>query len=226
MTGSECVLLIVAKAPVAGQAKTRLTPTLSPDEAAELAAASLLDTLAAVRRTPVSTRVVALTGELARAHRGTEIAAALADFTVIPQRGTGLPRRLVNAHTDTAAIAGCPVLQIGMDTPQVTPELLGAAAATLTGPDVDAVFGPATDGGWWALGVSTPDMAGVVATIAASRPDTGARTLSALHRHGCRVAELATLTDVDTPADVPVVAAELSADSRFRAAARRHWPTT
>jgi len=223
MTNSRCTLLIVSKAPVPGQVKTRLAPTISLADAAELASASLLDTLDAARRTSVTTRVVALTGELSAARHGGEIAAALDDFVVIAQRGDGFARRLVNAHTDAAAVAHSPVLQIGMDTPQVTPDLLGAAAATLTRPDVDAVFGPAADGGWWALGVSTPDMAEVLADITPSRSDTGDRTLRALRQHGWRVAHLPVLSDVDTPDDAKRVAGEVDRASRFGALVRRLW---
>ncbi|WP_433604189.1 TIGR04282 family arsenosugar biosynthesis glycosyltransferase [Prescottella agglutinans] len=201
--------------------KTRLAPTISLDDAAELASASLLDTLDAARRTAVTARVVALTGELSAARHSAEIAAALDDFVVVAQRGDDFARRLVNAHADAAGVAHRPVLQIGMDTPQVTPDLLGDAAATLTRPDVDAVFGPATDGGWWAVGVSTPDMAEVLADITPSRCDTGDRTLRGLVQRGWRVARLPVLSDVDTPADVYRVAGEVAPDSRFRAVARR-----
>ena len=222
----ECAMLVMAKAPVAGQAKTRLTSTYSPEVAAELAAAALLDTLDAVRCTPASARIVALTGDLSRSNRGEVIASALSQFTIIDQRGDEFAMRLVEAHRDAAAIAGCPVLQIGMDTPQVTPELLAEAAATLVAPDVDAVLGMATDGGWWALGVSGPDTASVLADVSMSRSDTGARTLDALRNSGCRVSELMTLTDVDTSDDVWRVAETLAVDSHFRCAAERHCSLT
>ncbi|TQF68466.1 DUF2064 domain-containing protein [Rhodococcus spelaei] len=217
---TRCALLVVSKAPVPGQAKTRLSPALSPGDAAELASASLRDTLQAVRAAPVATRIVALTGDLGAARHGAEIAGLLHDFVVIPQRGAGFARRLVNAHADASAIGRCPVLQIGMDTPQVTPELLGAAAATLARTEVDAVFGAATDGGWWALGVTSPTMAEILADIAPSRRDTGACTLHALRQCGCRVTELAVLSDVDTLDDARRVSGEVAEGSSFRAVFR------
>ncbi|MGH9098542.1 MAG: TIGR04282 family arsenosugar biosynthesis glycosyltransferase [Acidimicrobiales bacterium] len=222
MTHLECAVLIVAKTPTPGQAKTRLTPTLSPEEAADLAAASLLDTLMAVKRTAVANRIVALTGDFDRARRSREIIAALKHFTVIPQRGSSFSLRLIDAHAQAAALAGVPVLQIGMDTPQVTPELLSDAAETLMRPDVDTVLGPATDGGWWALGVSTPDMTLGLTDVVMSRPDTGAMTLSTLRRDNYNVCELGVLTDVDTIGDVRVVASEVAEGSQFRAAAGRY----
>ena len=136
MKGLPCSILVVAKAPIPGEAKTRLCPRFTPVEAADLAAASLLDTLAAVRSAGVDTRIIALSGDLTRAQRGAEIGSMLADFTVIPQKGDGLAERLIGAHSDAAAIAAVPVLQIGMDTPQVSAGLLNRAAARLTEPNI------------------------------------------------------------------------------------------
>ena len=111
-----------------GLAKTRLAPTFGADGAAELAAAALLDTLIAVREAEVGARIVALTGDLAEARRAGEITCLLEDFTVIPQRGDGFAERLSAAHAEAGALAGTPVLQIGMDTPQVSPTILSDAA--------------------------------------------------------------------------------------------------
>lgn len=57
-------LLVVAKAPEPGRAKTRLAAAVGERAAAEIAAAALLDTLDAVAAAPVAARVVALTGAL------------------------------------------------------------------------------------------------------------------------------------------------------------------
>jgi glycosyltransferase A (GT-A) superfamily protein (DUF2064 family) len=213
---------VVAKAPVAGLAKTRLMPRFGPEGAADLAAAALLDTLAAVSDADVGARIVALTGDLTAAQRGGEIASALEGFTVIPQRGVEFSERLVSAHAEAATLAGRPVLQIGMDTPQVTPGLLSDAARLLVDGAVDAVFGPAVDGGWWALGVSDPSTATVLRDVPMSRADTGALTLAALQGRGVSVAALSELADVDIADDVWSVADGLGDCSRFRQTADRY----
>ena len=177
MNPVDCAVLIMAKAPIPGLAKTRLAPHFGPEGAADLAAASLLDTLIAVRSAEVTTRIVALTGDLALARRSDEITSMLVDFTVIPQQGSGFAERLVHAHAHAAALAVSPVLQIGMDTPQVSPDLLTKAAVILTEETVDAVIGPAADGGWWALGLSDPRIASVLADVVMSEADTGAETV-------------------------------------------------
>ncbi|AGM09683.1 TIGR04282 family arsenosugar biosynthesis glycosyltransferase [Amycolatopsis keratiniphila] len=202
-------LLIVAKAPVPGFAKTRLCPPATPEQAAEIAAASLLDTLDAALATPDARVVVAMTGELGEAARGTEIAAVLRKAEVIPQRGEGFDMRLVNAHAD-ASRPGESVLQIGMDTPQVTPALLAQAASRAD----NSVLGPAEDGGWWALGLKDPLHAKALAGVPMSRDDTGRQTLRALSEAGLSPGHLATLSDVDTIADARRVA-EVAPHGRF-----------
>jgi hypothetical protein len=209
-------LLVVAKAPVPGLAKTRLTPPATPRQAAAIASAALLDTLAAVRATPGAVPVVAMTGDLRKAHDEAELRAALALLTVVPQRGDDFADRLANAHADAGRhCPGLPIVQIGMDTPQVTAELLAGTAALLERQDV--VLGPAEDGGWWALGLRDPRHADALRGVPMSRCDTGARTLEALTRRGRTATTTTVLSDVDTIADAVSVAGA-TPGSRFAAA--------
>jgi glycosyltransferase A (GT-A) superfamily protein (DUF2064 family) len=220
MTPRPCALLVMAKSPVPGQAKTRLAPAFGPEGAAQLAAAALLDTMEAVRSSDVVTRIVALSGDLSLACDGDEIARALDGMLVVPQDGATFADRLVQAHRD-AARSGLPVLQIGMDTPQVTGPALTMAADTLLAEGTDAVLGMATDGGWWALGVTEAATASVLGSVPMSRDDTGALTRAAIARLGCAIAELPVFTDVDTPEDARLVAGGMDPGARFpRALAR------
>ncbi|TDB73589.1 DUF2064 domain-containing protein [Micromonospora sp. KC721] len=202
------VLLVVAKAPVPGAVKTRLCPPATPRRAARIAAAALRDTLDAVTDTAGVTPVLALAGRFADGVRAAELTTATAGWTVLPQRGADLADRLVNAHADVAdAWPGRPVLQIGMDTPQLTPKRLAAAVRTLTDPATDAVLGRAEDGGWWALGLRDPRQAALLRAVPMSTADTGRLTLAALAGAGVRVAALPVLRDVDGWADALAVAA-------------------
>jgi len=214
MSAAFC-LLVVAKAPVPGFAKTRLCPPATPEQAADIAAAALLDTLDAVAATPGAVPVVAATGDFTRAAQAGKLTRALAGVRVVPQRGESFGERLANAHADTAAVCpGLPVLQIGMDTPQVTASLLAGAARELS--SRDAVLGHAEDGGWWALGLRDPLAARVLAGVPMSRPDTGALTRAALTGAGLRTGRLPELSDVDTMPVAERVAREC--DGRFPAA--------
>lgn len=210
-------VLVLAKAPVPGQVKTRLCPPATPGEAARIAAASLLDTLDATRG---RCTVVALVGSLADAERRAEVRAALARCRVVPQRGATFAARLVAAHADAGGNG--PVIQLGMDTPQLDAALLDEAGRALG--SCDAVLGPARDGGWWALGVHDPRHARVLAGVPMSTPDTGALTLHALHAAGLRVTLLPELSDVDTMEDAERVAAAVPG-SRFAAAVAQVHPT-
>ncbi|MFB9902714.1 TIGR04282 family arsenosugar biosynthesis glycosyltransferase [Allokutzneria oryzae] len=196
-------LLVVAKAPVPGLAKTRLCPPATPHQAAEIAAAALLDTLDAVLRTPGTTPYVAFTGSLAQARRSNEIAALLAQCQVFEQRGESFADRLAAAHAEVARRSpGLPVVQIGMDTPQVSPLLLRSAFAAIR----DAAVGRAPDGGWWALGLRDPNHAEVLRSVPMSQDDTGDLTVKALSDKGLDVSELPMLSDVDTMVDAFAVA--------------------
>ncbi|MGH4000311.1 MAG: TIGR04282 family arsenosugar biosynthesis glycosyltransferase, partial [Pseudonocardiaceae bacterium] len=212
------VLLVLAKAPVPGQVKTRLCPPATPTQAAGIAAAALLDTLDAVLAVPAVIPVVALTGDLSHAVDAAELTARLRATTVLPQRGTTLGQRIAAAYADVATVVGdLPVLQVGMDTPQVGTRLFSQCLDLLDGNGVDAVFGRAADGGWWTMGVRRPSVADLIAEIPTSRPDTGARTLAVLRDAGCRVLEVPELSDVDTWQDAIKVAAEVPG-GRFAAA--------
>ncbi|SCF17524.1 hypothetical protein GA0070607_6475 [Micromonospora coriariae] len=207
------VLLVVAKAPVPGLVKTRLCPPVDPTQAARVAAAALLDTLAAVDATASTIPVLAYTGRFADAEYGAELTAALAGWHLIPQRGDTFADRLSNAHIDTgAAFPGRPVLQIGMDTPQIRPAVLTAALGRLA--EHDAVLGPALDGGWWALGLRDPAYASVLRRVPMSTGDTSRHTLAGLRGRGLHPAMLPVLRDVDDWPTALAVAADLPA-SRF-----------
>src|SRR5271168_4299476 len=173
-------LLVVAKAPVAGRAKTRLAATV---------------------------------GELDAAAGAAEIRRRLASFVVIDQRGNNFGDRLANAHGDAAAVGGQSVLQIGMDTPQVTAELLYDCGRRLV--EAPAVLGFARDGGWWALGVHTAALAECLRDVPMSQPDTGALTLKALHGNGVDVALLDELADFDVADDLAAVREVCQPGSRF-----------
>ncbi|MGQ0576967.1 MAG: TIGR04282 family arsenosugar biosynthesis glycosyltransferase [Pseudonocardia sp.] len=218
-------VLVLAKAPVAGAVKTRLCPPCTPAQAADLAAAALLDSLAAARSVPGGVAVAVLAGDLHRAARRAALDGALRGMPVLVQRGAGLGARIAAAHRDAAALLpGRATLQIGMDTPQAGP-MLADAAALLHHPGTDAVLGRAADGGWWALGLRDPAAATLVADVPTSRDDTGERTLAALRGAGLRVASLPELIDVDTVADARAVAAAAPA-TRFAGAVRALPATT
>lgn len=200
----QVTLLVIAKDPLPGRAKTRLTPPCSPQQAADLAEAALLDTLEVVRRTPAPRKVLVLDGDPRRwRHRGLEI---------ISQRGSGLGQRLACAFED---IAG-PALLVGMDTPQLTPQLLADGIDALEHSGFDAVLGPARDGGYWSVGLARARRTAFTG-IRMSLPSTLKQQRTRLLGLGLKVHEQPELRDVDTIDDARAVAREAPA-SRFACA--------
>jgi uncharacterized protein len=193
-------LILIAKETLPGKVKTRLHPPLSLEQAAILAAASITDTLAAIAPLPASRRVLAFDG--------TAPPLGAEDYDVIPQVAGDLDERLGAIFDECTG----PTVLIGMDTPQVTAAHLAPVFAQW--PDgVDAWFGPASDGGFWALALAKPD-GNLLRGVPMSRDDTGKLQLARLREAGLRVAFLPTLTDVDT-IDNAFAAADAAPDGVF-----------
>ncbi|MEZ5095072.1 MAG: DUF2064 domain-containing protein [Nocardioides sp.] len=197
----------------AGECKTRLGAEIGMEAAAELAAAALRDTLRAAAAYAGADRCwLALAGDLGAAPEGESVAGLLVGWQVVPQRGAGLAARLAAAHAECGP---GPVVQIGMDTPQVTAADLADVAAGLA--THDAVLAPAADGGWWALALREPERASALEGVPMSTAATGHHTRVALARAGLAVASAHRLIDVDTADDAAAVAA-LAPGTDFAAA--------
>lgn len=193
-------VIVLAKECVPGRVKTRLTPPFSPEEAAALATASLEDTLEAVGRVDADRHLLWFDGA---APRGT-------GFEVVQQPSGGLDERIAAAFEWTHDRA----VLVGMDTPQIDPAVL---QRVLDDEHADAWFGPATDGGWWALGLEPrPRRGDLIRGTPMSSDITGASQLLRLSAAALRVRRLPALTDVDLVDDALAVAAE-APGSRFAA---------
>ena len=183
-------LVVLAKQPLPGRSKTRLQAGFTAFEAAQLAAAALDDTLAAVRRARVERRILAFDGDAT---------GYCHSFDVVPQP-TGLMTERLAAAMKATRESG-PTLLVGMDTPQVTPSLLEADFS-----GVDALLGLSDDGGYWAIGLCDVDPDPVFEGVPMSTSATGAAQLARLLDLGLRVRLLPPLRDVDLPDDAEAVA--------------------
>ncbi|GAA1761736.1 TIGR04282 family arsenosugar biosynthesis glycosyltransferase [Agromyces humatus] len=205
-------IVVIAKECLPGQVKTRLSPPFSPAEAARLAAECLDDTLSTVASLPASRRVLFFDGIRQPS------AASRLGFDLLPQVGGGLDERLAHVFD----VFTEPMLLVGMDTPQLCPADVAAALVSFapgTVGGVDCWFGPAADGGFWALGMREP-RGDLVRGVPMSRDDTGARQRHRLVEAGLSVGTLPVLTDIDTVAEASIVAAT-APDSRFAREFRR-----
>ncbi|MGW4891352.1 TIGR04282 family arsenosugar biosynthesis glycosyltransferase [Kitasatospora sp. NPDC004240] len=133
-------------------------------------------------------------------------------WQVVPQCGGGLDERLAAAFAHAADITpDAPALLVGMDTPQLDAALLAEPLSAARRAGVDAWYGPAGDGGFWALGLARPTgrlARRLLLGLPMSTPDTGQALLDRLAAEGLAVHRLPVLTDVDTILDARQVAAE------------------
>ncbi len=211
-------IIVLAKSPVSGRVKTRLSPTFTPAEAAALAAAAIRDTFDTVSRVGPPQTVVAWDGPA--------VPWMPASARILRQRGDGLDERLEHVFTDVLGPArhasgapedpftDRPTLLVGMDTPQLRPEHL-----TADWRGADAVLGLSPDGGYWAIGFRR-HVPGAIRGVAMSSEHTGAEQLARLRSLGLSVTLLPPLLDVDDAADARIVAGQ-APDSRFGRLHRR-----
>jgi uncharacterized protein len=207
-------IIVLAKLPIPGRVKTRLCPPCTPEEAALIAEASLLDTLTAVKD------AVGARGDL---FGSTFISLERSGFAVPDRLGRsghvfdqcegGLGERLAHAFATVAR----PAILIGMDTPQVTVELLVEAATHLH--TEDSVIGPATDGGFWIIGLRSAHPRAFDG-VPMSSDRTGVEQVLALRRIGLNPVFVSPLSDFDEFEEA-VAAAALIPGSRMHTAVRR-----
>ncbi|MBA4175186.1 MAG: hypothetical protein C0505_01275 [Leptothrix sp. (in: Bacteria)] len=187
---------VLAKAPVPGQAKTRLIPALGAQGAARLQRQFTRATL----QTALDAGLGGVTLWCApdarhRFFRALQLATGVA---CLAQPAADLGQRMHAAFEHHCPHG--PLLLTGTDCPPLTPaHLRQAARALLAG--ADAVFQPAEDGGYVMVGLRRPQVRlfdGMAWSTATVMAETRERARAA----GLRVCELETLWDVDEPADL------------------------
>lgn len=140
-------LLIFAKWPVPGAVKTRLSPPLTAEEAANLYRCMLLDTLAATASLTGITRILCYDGGNMEKHFR-ELAP---EVRLVRQRGDGLGERMYAAFGEAFDEGLSPIAVIGTDAPHLATTQVVAAFSLLAKGETDLVFGPSNDGGYYLL---------------------------------------------------------------------------
>jgi rSAM/selenodomain-associated transferase 1 len=197
----------MAKAPVAGQVKTRLCPPLSATDAAELSRCFLLDKVAQVIQVTRAEPVVAYAPDDA-----TAVFEALAPgFRLLPQRRGDLSARLLSV-LDRLFADGCDAaIMIDSDTPTLPVGLLESAVTLVGSGEHDLVLGPSEDGGYYLIGLRRlhPEL---FEDMPWSTPAVFEETLRRAGALGLRTAQLPPWYDVDTAVDLVRLTAELAGD--------------
>jgi rSAM/selenodomain-associated transferase 1 len=189
-------VIVFAKAPVAGLAKTRLAPALGSAGAAALAARMLEHTVAQALAARIGPVEVCAAPDAA--HPAFARLAARGRVTLANQGDGDLGQRMQRAFSRALAVHGRALL-IGTDAPALDAAVLRAAARALDAHD--AVFVPTFDGGYVLIGLRRADPP-YFADLPWSTPEVMRVTRARLRAAGLRWAELQPLADIDEPADL------------------------
>jgi rSAM/selenodomain-associated transferase 1 len=197
------VLIVVAKQPAPGQAKTRLVPPLSFEQAAALYEAFLRDTLELMRGVPEVRQVIAYLPHAAR-----EYFADLApDFDLLPQTGDNLGARLDRALTHYLNCGDERAVIMNSDGPTLPIEYLRQAFERLIDP-ADVVLGPSDDGGYYLIGLRRPAPR-LLREVRMSTPRVLIDTVQLAQAENRRVSLLPPWYDVDDRSSLERLIAEL-----------------
>jgi uncharacterized protein len=220
---SSCAIAVMAKASIPGRAKTRLSPPLTPEEAAALNTSFLRD----VADNLISASAFAnIRGFMAHAPAGS------ADFfnAILPER-IGLLETVAPSFGDCLLHAARSLLAAGhhavcllnSDSPTLPTAYLTAAATALAAPGDRIVLGPSTDGGYYLLGLKRPHRR-LFEDIDWSTEKVSAQTLARARELGLPVHQLPSWYDVDDLDALRTLVGELFEDRRFRVWGSRPTP--
>jgi rSAM/selenodomain-associated transferase 1 len=151
--GGLCALAVMTKAPQAGKVKTRLTPPLTPEEAAALNTCFLRDTSAAIVRATEDGKASGVGVYTPRGAEGAYAGILPEDFDLVLQRGDAFGERLVFATNDLLALGFNSVCLIDSDSPTVPERAFTEAVQFLRGTKDAVVLGPSDDGGYYLIGL-------------------------------------------------------------------------
>lgn len=206
-----CALAIMTKVPVPGKVKTRLSPPLTPEQAAELNTCFLRDIsmsiLRAITMSPAR-GVGVYTGGPASAYEHV----LPNEFFLLPQRGESFTERLVFAAEDLFAVGFASVCLINSDSPSVPPENFAEAVLELADPRDRVILGPSDDGGYYLIGIKHMHRR-LFEDIDWSTERVAQQTRERASEIGLNVHELGVGRDVDDRAGLIELARELSARS-------------
>ena len=213
-------LLVVAKRPTPGQTKTRLTPPLTPEQAAQLYESFLRDTLDLIRRAPGVRPILAYLPEDEEDY----FHALAPDFELLPQTGGDLGARLDNALSYCLNDGFQQAVIMDSDSPTLPAEYLAQAFTALD--TADTVLGPCDDGGYYLIGLKRPTPR-LLREVKMSTPTVTRDTLALAAQEKLSVAQLPLWYDVDTVAELERLHTELRTLSGDRARHTRavigHW---
>lgn len=231
-------LIVFAKVPVAGQVKTRLTPVLRDDEAADLYRAFLFDALDLYSTLEASVRLYVDSGVASRDRLRVDPGVASRDplrmeeqlsvtdqlripdtIGLFEQAGNGLGERMAHAFAETFDAGFDRVAIVGTDHPTLPPAFISYAFKSISSPKSIAI-GPADDGGYYLLAMNefVPE---VFYEMSYSHSDVFDDTLYRVAAAGAVAIVLPVWYDVDTPSELRRLRADLAKSDTLAPRTRR-----
>lgn len=203
-------LVVMAKKPTVGKTKTRLCPPLTRKEAADLYRCLLLDTLALMSRVEYVQPIVAhLPADAAPFFRRI----APAGFGFVRQAEADLGERLDNVVQHCLGEGYQKVVVIDSDSPTLPESYLHSAFRALDEPNVDVVLGPCDDGGYYLIGLKSPQST-LFRGIVMSTSTVAAETVERARSQGLQTHCLPYWYDVDTAEDLERLVAEFRSQAQ------------
>jgi len=147
------LLVVVAKAPVPGEVKTRLCPEFTTEEATNLYRCFIQDRIKEIGSLTSMNLAISYTPEDSEEYFGQFLSNG---FHLFPQRGKDLGERLSNIFVDKLAGEYDAVSIIDSDTPDLPRSIVQQSFQLLIADRADAVFGPCHDGGYYLVGMRKP----------------------------------------------------------------------
>lgn len=204
----QCALVVMAKAPLPGLAKTRLSPALAPAEAAQLSSCFLHDTLSNIATAAGDGHSAGIVAYTPREERPFFEAILPAGFALIPQNGIAFGDKLLAAAASALSIGHTSVCLIDSDSPTLPHAILHEAVAELARPGDRVILGPAQDGGYYLIGLKNPHSI-LFDRIDWSTPLVAEQTRERAREAGLEIIELPVWYDVDDGPSLEILKAEL-----------------
>ena len=203
-------LIVFAKNPIPNQVKTRLIPDVSPEQAASLYSAFLIDWCETLSELSNIDLVIAYTPKESQSELQTLLGE---DIDYIPQEGIDLGERLTSAVQWASENRYNKIILVGSDSPTLRISYIFQAIVGLDTRDV--VIGPSVDGGYYLIGFSsmnlTTTVPSVFENIAWSTANVFQQTIERIHAIDATLKLLPPWYDVDTPQDLAFLHAHISA---------------
>jgi hypothetical protein len=214
------IVIVMVKAPRAGEVKTRLVPPLSKSDAASLAACFAQDTVLNAQHV-VSNVLVAYAPADARVDLEPILPPDLLWFE---QDGANLGERLDSVAEHVSSLGFSPFVILGADSPTLPTGLIQETLNVLISGETDISLGPTEDGGYYLVGLRSP-VAGLFHNVDWSTPRAYGQTAAKAAQLNLRLHPLPCWYDIDTPADLLRLGDEMgsSEEARSRAPSTSRW---